>query len=68
METILDEDGNPLSNDEIFRRSEEYAQIRKEMKLLQPMRIGVFKRYWDKFKYNRRRREHLVEMFDKTDE
>jgi hypothetical protein len=31
------------------------------------MRIGVFKRYWDKFKFNRRRRELLCDMFDETD-
>jgi hypothetical protein len=31
------------------------------------MRIGVFKRYWDKFKFNKRRRELLCEMFDETD-
>lgn len=31
------------------------------------MRIGVFKRYWDKFKLNKRRRELLAEMFDETD-
>jgi hypothetical protein len=34
---------------------------------LQPTRIGVFKRYWEKFKYNKGRREVLVEMFDETD-
>jgi len=31
------------------------------------MRIGVFKRYWDKFRYNKERRELLVEMFDEAD-
>jgi len=31
------------------------------------MRIGVFKRYWDKFKYNKTRREYLINMFDETD-
>lgn len=31
------------------------------------MRIGVFKRYWEKFKYNKSRREYLIEMFDETD-
>jgi len=32
------------------------------------MRIGIFKRYWEKFKYNKTRRESLVEMFDESDE
>jgi hypothetical protein len=31
------------------------------------MRIGIFKRYWTKFKYNKKRREHLVELFNETD-
>jgi hypothetical protein len=31
------------------------------------MRIGVFKRYWDRFKFNKRRRDILCEMFDETD-
>lgn len=31
------------------------------------MRIGVFKRYWNKFKYNKKRREVLMEMFDASD-
>ena len=30
--------------------------------------MGVFKRYWDKFKYNKKRREHLIELFDGADE
>lgn len=31
------------------------------------MRIGVFKRYWKRFKYNRARRDYLVELFNETD-
>lgn len=31
------------------------------------MRIGVFKRYWSRFKYNKKRREILIEMFDASD-
>jgi hypothetical protein len=31
------------------------------------MRIGVFKRYWDKFKFNKRRRELIVQMFDESE-
>ena len=32
------------------------------------MRMGIYKRYWDKFKYNRKRREHMIETFDDADE
>ena len=31
------------------------------------MRIGVFKRYWSRFKYNKKRREILMDMFDASD-
>ena len=48
-------------------RNPEYMSNREEIKKLQPMRIGVFKRYWDKFKYNKDRREYLIELFDDTD-
>jgi len=32
------------------------------------MRIGVFKRYWEKYKWNKDKRESLIEMFDEADE
>lgn len=32
------------------------------------MRIAYFKKYWDKFKYNRARREYLIETFDEASE
>jgi hypothetical protein len=48
-------------------QDKEYLETRDEIRQLQPMRIGVFKRYWDKFKYNKTRREYLIEMFDETD-
>ena len=31
------------------------------------MRIGVFRKYWDKFKYNKSRREKMIDMFDEAD-
>jgi len=31
------------------------------------MRIGVFKRYWERFRYNKKKREELVDMFDASD-
>jgi hypothetical protein len=31
------------------------------------MRIGVLKRYWEKFKFNKSRRENMIEMFDESD-
>ena len=31
------------------------------------MRIGIFNRYWKRFKYNKKRREYLIDLFDETD-
>lgn len=46
----------------------DFFEIREEVLKLQPMRIATFKKYWEKFKYNKTRREKLVEMFDESDE
>jgi hypothetical protein len=67
-EVVLDSNGVALSKEDIYKKSEEYMGLRDEVRKLQPMRIGVFKRYWDKFKYNKARREMLMDMFDETDE
>lgn len=48
-------------------KTPEFFEIRDEVFKLQPMRISYFKKYWDKFKYNKDRREKLVEMFDESD-
>ena len=66
-EVLLDEDGNPLSKAEALLQDKEYLATREEIRKLQPMRIGVFKRYWDKFKFNKTRRQYLIELFDETD-
>lgn len=50
-----------------MRQSDEFKGIQEEIKKLQPHRIGCFKRYWNKFKYNRTRREDLIEMFNESD-
>ena len=63
----FDENGEPISKIDIFKKSDEYFELRAQIKKIQPTRIGVFKRYWDKFKFNRKRRELLVAMFDETD-
>ena len=49
-------------------KTPDHFEIRAEVLKLQPMRIATFKRYWDKFKYNKTRREKLVLMFDESDE
>jgi len=68
FETRYDEEGNPLSKEDSFRQSQEFIDLVEEVKKIQPMRIGVFKRYWDKFKYNKSRREYLIDLMDENDE
>jgi hypothetical protein len=63
----FDEDGNSVSKLELFRASEEFKASADEIRKIQPMRIGIFKRYWSKFKFNKKRREVMVNMFDETD-
>lgn len=29
--------------------------------------MGIFKRYWDKFKYNKKRRDYMIKLFDNAD-
>jgi hypothetical protein len=29
--------------------------------------MGIFKRYWQKYKYNRPKRQHLIKLFDMAD-
>jgi len=41
---------------------------REEFRKLQPMRMNVFRRYWDKFKFNRKRREKLCAVFNQSDD
>jgi len=63
----FDENGEPLSKEEIFKQTHDFKEIQGQLRNLQPIRMGVFKKYWNKFKYNRQRREYMVEVFDSAD-
>ena len=63
----VDSEGNVVDKLEEFKKTDYYFTNREQIKKIQPMRIGIFKRYWDRFKFNKRRRELLCEMFDETD-
>lgn len=67
-EIVLDENGNPIDKEVLWRQTDEYKEVREELLKLQPMKVGVYKRYWDKFKYNKSRREHMIQLFDEADE
>lgn len=67
MDTF-DEEGNLIDRLTLHRQTEEYKETVEEIRKLYPLRLSYFKRYWDKFKYNKARREHLVEIMDEADE
>ena len=48
--------------------TDEYKAIQEQVHRLQPMRVGAFKRYWDRFKLNKNKREEIMQMFDEADE
>lgn len=52
---------------EIYKHSDEYKGYQEEVRRIHPMRIGVFNRYWKRFKYNRTKREELIKLFDASD-
>ena len=67
-EEVLDEEGVPIDKEVIFKQTDYFIEAKQEIRKLQPMRIGVFKKYWEKFKFNKSRRENMIELFDEADE
>lgn len=63
-----DEDGNLIDKLEKYKATPEYKSHRDEFRKLHPMRMNVFRRYWARFRYNKRRRERLIEVFAGSDE
>lgn len=64
----FDENGEQVSKEFIAKQTDEFKDLKRQVIQIQPMRIAIFKRYWNKFKYNKKRREMLIEMFDEADE
>ena len=52
----------------LLNLTEEKKKLADEFRQIQPARIGIMKRYWDKFKYNKSKREDLIKMFDESDQ
>lgn len=67
-EVVLDENGNPMDKLEVYKLGDEWKETRAEIVKIQPIRVSLQKRYWDKFKYNKDRRDHMIELFDDADD
>ena len=60
--------GDEIDEEPVDENSEEYLDFKKQMKDLQPIRHGVIKKYWDKYKYKKSKRELLMESLKETEE
>ena len=56
----IDEPEEFVEDEEIYA-SEEFKEFKEQMKQMQPVRHGIIKRYWDKYKYQRKKRESIME-------
>ncbi|CDW76047.1 ribosomal protein l28 containing protein [Stylonychia lemnae] len=54
--------------DEYVFASQEYADLKEEMMKLQPIRHGVFKRYLEQYKYQKKKRETLLRAMEESEE
>ena len=66
-QVYLDEDGNEISPEEAYKKTDEFEFYKKQVQRLHPIRMGIFKKYWAKYKFNRKKREELIMMFDDAD-
>jgi large subunit ribosomal protein L28 len=54
--------------DEEMLASEEFQDLRAQMLAIQPIRHGMIKKYFDKFKYQRKKRELLLQLLEESEE
>jgi len=45
----------------------EYLEYKKQIELLIPIRLGVIKRYWEKNKMNKRKREDILKSAEESE-
>ena len=54
-------------DDETMYNSEEFKEFKQQMMQMQPVRHGVLKRYFDKYKYQKRKREDMLATFEQSE-
>jgi hypothetical protein len=50
-----------------FRASPEFLEVVRQMKILQPIRMGLIKRYFDKFKMQKSKREEILAAAEESE-
>ncbi len=70
LEQLLREIDEPdeFIPDDVMYASEEFKDLKAQMLAIQPLRHGIFKKYFDKFKYNKGRRELLLKIIEESEE
>lgn len=54
--------------DEEMLASDEFQDLRKQMVAIQPIRHGMIKKYFEKFKWQKKKRDLLLEMLQESEE
>uniref|UniRef100_A0A7S3CQG7 Uncharacterized protein n=1 Tax=Strombidium rassoulzadegani TaxID=1082188 RepID=A0A7S3CQG7_9SPIT len=62
------EEFDKLDKEKLARETDLFKENLAQIKSLQPFRIAIFKKYWKRFRYNKQRREYLVELLDGADQ
>lgn len=63
----IDEPDEFIPDEEMWA-SEEFQDLKKQMLAMQPVRHGLFKKYFDKFKFNKKKREMLLQFIKDSEE
>jgi large subunit ribosomal protein L28 len=63
----IDEPDEFVPDEEMYA-SEEFQELKKQMLAIQPLRHGMIKRYFDKFKWQKKKRDLLLEIVDESEE
>lgn len=63
----IDEPDEFIPDEEMYA-SEEFKDLKAQMLAIQPIRHGMIKKYFDKFKYQKKKRELLLKLVDDSEE
>ncbi len=63
----IDEPDEFIPDDEMFA-SEEFKELKSQMIAIQPIRHSMIKKYFDKFNWQKKKRELLLEVVRESEE
>lgn len=70
LEKLLKEIDEPdeFLPDEDVSDMPEFLELKEQVKLMQPIRHGIIKKYLDKYKWQKRKREDIMRTVEKSEE